>query len=235
LAQIVAIDSSTLFSKATPVRVIVTIALSLFFVIAQADILHPDSTDAAKFVSSRKAAIEGLQKRFDSAVGSKRYHYFKAAEFIWLSENADVIYAANKILDGRTDKIGASQEIISSSETPNACVTLSRKIFAGSESIQATAPKAFSVLTDYLTKHPVPEEIWAERETKVGCMKRGLNDGNNVDAIAGYCGCIGSEFVKTTSASQRKAYWKAIEDKDQEEINIWVKTITPFAMKCKTP
>lgn len=199
-----------------------------------ADTGNSDQTQAAKYVLSKRAAIEQLHRACKADAGAKQFAYYRAAEFIWLSDNADAIYAADKVLNGKTGDIAPSTELMAATQTEDACLSLSKRIFDGAENINKAAPAVSKILSAYLAQNPIPEDKWSARETKFGCVKSALNAGKAVDEVTGCCTCLGDEYVKTTTAQQRAAYLKAVNEQNQEEMTKLKKAlIPPVLQRCE--
>jgi hypothetical protein len=173
--------------------------------------------------------------------------YIKVAAFFWKAQNGDPLYAAEQLdragrLHSGTRDDGAIRVAQSSrgifevqlGKSHEHCVRYAKSIFDGREDIKQKTPEAYRLLMDYLGAHPMPEPEWAERETRDGCIKGQLNNGEDYDALVPMCECLGKAFVQATSAGERKAYWKAIGDNDPAAIAESENKFFPFIVKSCT-
>jgi hypothetical protein len=190
--------------------------------------------DAAQGVLSKKAAVEQVRQRCAAPQDARQWNYYGAAAFIWLSGNADYVYAAEQILAGQP-ALPAEQGVLDATVSPSACAAFAKRVFDGAEDVTRQNPAWAQALGTYLAKHPVPEAVRAERETRTGCTKSRLNAGLQLDEVSRLCACLGSAFVEATTPAQRRAYWKAVADKDQAETARWLKIIMPAARRCQAP
>ena len=62
----------------------------------------------------------------------------------------------------------------------------------------------------------MPEPEWAERETAIGCITRALNENLDYRVAVRRCECTGKAFVEVTTLAERQAYWKSIEEGQEE-------------------
>jgi hypothetical protein len=166
--------------------------------------------EAAEIVLAQKAATEAFGDRCAQGSADQK-RYVKAAVFFWLSENGDSVYAASQVEAKAHSRSQRSPEF---PESSGACAPFAKSIFEGQQNVRHIAPRAFEFLGNYLAAHPMPETEWAERETRVGCIKGGLNKGQDFDGLSAHCECVAKAFVETTTAAERQAYWTAIKDKN---------------------
>ena len=148
--------------------------------------------------------------------GNARYH--EVAAFLWRAENRDALYVARtapqRLGLGTMRRTRAIE--VSLDTSPDACVTHSKGVFAGEVDLGQTAPEAERALLDDLAKHPMPEPEWAERETAIGCITRALNENMDYHVAVRRCECTGKAFVEVTTLAERQAYWKSIEEGQEE-------------------
>jgi hypothetical protein len=185
---------------------------------------------AAEIALTQKAAIEAFRER--CASGAPRQTLYVKAAVFWLSENDDPVYAAEQVEFDAKKRLRRLAEVdVSSAE----CLPFAKSIFDGQQNVRHRTPRAFDYLSKHLATHPMPEAKWAERETRVGCMKGGLNRGQSFDRLSIHCECVGRTSVETTTPEGRKAYWKAVSDKDETKTSQWLAKFMPSMMKCPPP
>jgi hypothetical protein len=165
--------------------------------------------------------------------GNARYH--EVAAFSWRSENRDALYvartAAKRLGPGAMRRTEAIE--VSLDASPDACVTHSKNVLAGEMNLGQTAPEAERALLDDLAKHPMPEPEWAERETAIGCIKRALNENGDYKVAVRRCECTGKAFVEATTAAERQAYWKSIEEgKEESQWSLLARKLPDLMRRC---